>query len=365
MITDQTMIRKLGSEAHGEIPASRSIVFAACAAFLLAWLPVAPALAGCGQGQGKGADIRTCADEIMEEQEVTINLLDQMTHEMGAMGILQADQMDAANRQIGFLRNNHSRGREEKNNATDKEFDALVVIGEPSVCELRLLPRYAQGPPPRPICTDEEVAANKCEEVCEFSPGEKGRNDQRGLRLEDDLAEALEQTKIANDELSNGMKALAAKSFQVSSAGAGSCAFDSPHPNVDPFPPASIMFHNQILVVQETITKVGKGACRQDAAGFNASSACIALDILEGVQKGLTTFVTTINGNFTSAKVDATFDCVDALKADSEDQGAQLDELEGKIDAVTNDVAELKGLVDEVRSLLITPQGQREGFPAK
>lgn len=343
----------------------RGAILAAFFAASFVWAPVAPAHAQCGQGQGKGADIRTCTDEIMDEQQRTIDLLDQMTQQMGARGLLKADQMDAANRQLGFLRNNHARGRSEKGDATDEEFDSLVVIGEATDCEIRLLPRYAKGPPPRPVCTDDEIAANQCEEVCEFSPGEKARNAQRGLRLEEDLVEALEQTRIANDELADGMEELNALSAQALSADGDACSFDSPHPNLQPFPPGSIMFHNQIIVVQETITKVAKGACQQDAAGFNASSACIALDILEGVQKGLTTFVNTVNGNFTSATVDATFECVNGLKADSNEQGNQLNELETKVDSLQKDVAEMKAVIDEVKALLNTPQGRREGFPAQ
>ena len=374
MDTDKTKSTRLGPEAHGGILASRGAVFGACVAFLLSWVPVAPALAQvpvaadlvqCGKGNGKGADIRTCADEIMDEQERTIDLLDEMTQTMGAMGLLQADEMDAATRQLGFMRNSHGRGRKEKDDGTDAEFDALMVKSEASVCEFQLLPRFHTGPPPRAMCTDAQIAENKCEEVCEFSPSEQNRNNQRGLRLEEDLAEALQQTIIANDELANGMNSLAALSFEILSADGDPCGFDSPHPNLQPFPPASIMFHNQILVAQETITKIGEGACKQDAAGFNVSTACIVLSVLEGVQKGLTEFVNTVNGNFTSAKVDATFDCVRAMKLDIEGQGDQLGELESKVDAVTEDVAEVKALMDEIRSLLSTPQGLRGDFPTK
>ena len=344
---------------------ARGAVGTACLALLLVLSASYPTLAQsqCGQGQGKGADISTCADEILDEQKKTLDLLDEMTQEMGAVGLLQADQMDAATRQLGFMRNSHGRGRTEKDDATAEEFDSLVVKGEASECEFRLLPRFAMGPPPRPICTDDEIAANQCEEVCEFSPSGKERNAQRGLRLEDDLADALEQTKIANDELASGMNSLAALPFQTLSADDDPCGFDNPHPNLDPFPPASIMAHNQLLVAQETITAIGKSSCQQDAGGFNVSTACIVLDVLNGVQKGLAVFVNTINGNFTSAKVDATFDCAKALKADSDDQGAQLDELERKVDDVKDGVAEVKALLDEVRFLLSTPQGRREDFP--
>lgn len=70
-----------------------------------------------------------------------------------------------------------------------------------------------------------------------------------------------------------------------------------------------------------------------------------------------------INGNFTSAKVDATFDCVKALEADSDGQGGQIDDYEKKIEDVKDDVAAIKVMLDEVRSLLSTPQGRREDFP--
>ncbi len=325
----------------------------------------AMAQAQCGQGQGKGTDINTCADELLDEQQTTLNLLDEMTQEMGAAGLLQADQMDAATRQLGFMRRSHSRGRKEKDDATAEEFETLVVKGEAGECEFRLLPRFAMGPPPRPICADDEIAENQCEEVCEFSESGKERNNQRGLRLEDDLADALEQTKIINDELRSGMGSLASPFFKALSADEDPCGFDSPHPNVDPFPPGLIMFSNQAVVVQDTITAVGKSSCQQDAAGFNASTACIILDVLNGVQKGINQFVNTINGNFTGAKVDATFECAKALKVDSDNQGDQLDILEGKVDDVKDDIAEVRVLLDEVMLLLSTPQGRREDFPAK
>ena len=72
-----------------------------------------------------------------------------------------------------------------------------------------------------------------------------------------------------------------------------------------------------------------------------------------------------MDDNYTSAKVDATFDCVNGLKAQSDGQAAQMDDLERKIDALGNDVDEMKTMIDELRSLLLTPQGQRDGFTGK
>jgi len=354
MTTNHT--NKIAVRARGAVGMARL----ALSFMLLASNPIF-AQSQCGQGQGKGADISMCADEILAEQERSLDLLEQMTQTMGNAGLLKAEQQNAVNRQLGFMRSSHGRGRTEKNDTTVEEFDSLITKGAASSCELRLLPRYSMGPPPRPICTDEQIAANKCEEVCEFSPGEQARNDERGLRLEEDLANALEQTKIANDEIASSTSSIAALSVQA--AAAAPCYFDNPHPNVAPVPPSSMMVHNQLLVAQETITEIGKDACQQDAAGFNAATACIVLDVLNGIQKGLTTFITTVDGNYTSAKVDATFDCVNALKSDSDDQGAQIDELENKIDDIQGDVAGLKILLDEVRVMLITPQGQREEFP--
>lgn len=321
-------------------------------------------LAACGKGNGKGADISACTDEILAEQERTLDLLDELTQNMGQAGILKAEEKNAATRQLGYLRNSHDRGRREKNDATDVEFEYLTMIGEASDCELRLKARFDPGPPhARAVCSEEEIGENKCDEVCQFTPAEQERNTKRGQRLEEDLAEVLENAKIANDELENEMQSGIALTASAMSASSATCVFDNPHPNVDPFPPASIMFHNQILVVQETITNVGKSACQQDAAGFNTSTACIALDVLEGIQKGLTTFVNTINGNFTSATVDATFTCVEELKADSAEQGEQLAEMETKIEDLQAEVGQLKALVNDVKTLLATPQGRRDGFP--
>jgi len=323
------------------------------------------AQAQCGQGQGKGTDINTCAGEILDEQERSLNLLQQMNQTMGSAGLLKADQQNATNRQIEFLRNNHSRGRNQKGDATDEEFDALVTKGKPSECDFVLLPRYHQGPPPRPVCDDTQIAANQCEQVCQFSQSQKEKNDNRGRRLEMDLADALEQTKIANDELETNVSTVAALSIQADAAATGSCVFDNPHPNLAPFPPASIIFHNEALVLQETITEIGKDTCQQDVLGNNGSAACIVFDILLGVQKGLTALVTSVDGNYTSAKTDAIFDCVNALKANSDSQGAQIAGLEVKIDNMQNDITQLRTLLDDVRLLLSTPQGQRAGFPAK
>ncbi len=353
---------------------ARGAVGAACLALFLAVSASNPTLAQaqCGEGQGSGANISTCADEILNEQQTTINLLEEMTQEMGAMGLLQADEMDAATLQLGFIRKSHDRGRKEKEDTTDEEFGSIVEIGQASNCEFFLLPRFRMGPPPSPVCMNDEITANKCEEVCDFSDNEKNRNAKRGLRLEDDLADALEQTKMANEQLENAMDSLATRSVQILSADDDACAFDNPHPNLAPYPPGLILFHNQIDIVTQTIATIGKDACQQDAAGFNGSTACIVLSVLEGAQKALTSFVTTIDGNFTSAKVDATFDCVKDLKAASDDQGDQLgdietkvDAVEGKVDAVRDEVAEVKALMDEVRSLLSTPQGLRPDFPTK
>lgn len=321
-------------------------------------------MAQCGQGQGKGTDISACTDEILAEQERTLDLLDQMNQTMGTAGIVSAKQQNNTDRQIGFLRKGHDRGRKQKGDTTSEEFDSLVEIGKPSNCEFRLLPRYDQGPPPRTICSDDQISANQCEQVCEYNDKQKARNGNRGIRLEEDLADALEQNRIANDELASNMTAVATLSVQADTAN-GSCAFNNPHPNLAPVPTASLIFHTEILVLQETITDIGKNGCQQDVLGNNVSTACIALDVLLGVQKGITALVTTIDGNYTSAKVDAIFDCVDTLKANSDGQAVQMDAIESKLDAVTNDVAELKVLLNDVKTQLSTPQGQRDGFPAK
>lgn len=331
-----------------------------CLAILLALSVPASAIAQpqCGQGQGRGGDISACTGEILNEQDRTIELLDQMNQQMGAMGLVQPEQMQATDRQLEFIRNNHDRGRREKDDTTTDEFDAVVVKGTPSECTFRLLPRFAMGPPPRPVCSDEEIAANRCEEVCEFSQSEKDRNTQRGLRLEDSLADALEQNKRANDELDTGLNTLAMMSLQTFSTAEDACPFDNPHPNLAPFTPGYLVAINQIHNVNATLAAVGKDVCQQDAAGFNASTACIVFSVLEGTSRAIDGLVTTVDGNFTSAKVDATFECVRQLQTASGDQQAQLDDLERRLD-------EVKVLLEEVKVLLSTPQGQREGFPAK
>jgi hypothetical protein len=322
---------------------------------ILGTLP-ATADAACGNGNGAGADFKNCIDDIIEEQERSINLLEHMTEQMGASGLLTVQQASAASDQLGFIRSSHGRGRMEKDDATDDEFDDLMVKGTPSECEFRLLPRYAMGPPPRPVCDDTQIAANQCEEVCEFSENEKMRNAMRGVRLEDSLAQALQQTQMANDEMEEGMAQMAALAAVGVAQAEDSCGFVNPHPNFAPFPPASILAHNELEVVQETISAIAEDACQQDAAGFNTSTACIVITILEGAQKALTAFVNSIDGNYTSAKVDATFDCVSQLKSASNEQAEDIEQIQ-------QDISTMQSSIDDIITLLNTPAGRRSEFP--
>ena len=75
----------------------RSLV--ACLALLLvsalANTPFAQAQPPCGQGDGSGANIRGCANAIMNEQNRSIELLDEMMQELGAMNAVTADELAA------------------------------------------------------------------------------------------------------------------------------------------------------------------------------------------------------------------------------------------------------------------------------
>jgi hypothetical protein len=320
----------------------------------------------CGTGSGQGQNISACAGELLEEQGRTIDLLDQMTQQMGAMGILQVDQMNAANRQLGFMRASQQRGRNDKADTTDEEFDSLVARGTPEECEHRLLPRFAPGgPPPRPICTDEEIADNKCQEVCEFTEQQKNRNTQRGQRLEAGLVDALEQTKRANDELDEELHALSVMAFQTLSASSNACNFANPHPNLAPFSAGYLVTMNVLDNTQQMLTAIGKDICQHDVAGFNTSSACIPFSVLEGLSKGLHGLVGTVNGNYSAAKIDATFECVQRLQTSAGEQEAQLHQMESKVDHLTTEVNDLKLMLGEVKQLLNTPQGQRSDFPSR
>ena len=358
MNTRQTNSNRLGAQARGGIPPGHGAVFAACLAFLLAGVPVGAAFAQCGQGNGSGADIRGCIDGILDEQTRTIDLLDQMTEELAAANVFSAQEMSATKKQLGFLRSRNSRGKSESAETTDDEFANFAIkSGTKSECTFELHPKFAQGGDR--TCTDQDLMEGKCREVCTFSNEEKGRNIKRAAQVEDDFAEVLEQTQMANDLLEDEMESMTARATALFLSEGDPCAIVDPHPVIGaPFPPVYTMVVQQVNQATVTIDSITHNFCNQTAGGFNTSVACAVSSAATGISNALISFVFTVNGNYQSATVSATLECAKSINGD-------IGQINGELQEISQDLDVIKLMLGKIDALLNTPQGLRKDFPTK
>ena len=277
MNTNQTSRDELVIHNHDRIPPISRAGLAACLVLLLASALSTAAFAqpppdrGCGEGEGSGADVRVCVDEIIDEQTRSIDLLDAMTQQFGAVGALSAQEMAVSKQQLEFLRSRKDRAKQDAEETDNDEFGNFAIkSAKKTQCEFELHPKFAQGGDR--TCTDQDLTENRCREVCEFSDEEKGRNKNRGRRTEEDLSQVVEQNSMANDLLEQEMGAMVALASLLASAEGNPCAIVIPHPLIGvPFPPGYTLAMTQLNNVTVTIDQITHNFCQQDyPPGFNA-----------------------------------------------------------------------------------------------
>ncbi|MDH3593424.1 MAG: hypothetical protein OEM93_01100 [Rhodospirillales bacterium] len=138
--------------------------------------------------------------------------------------------------------------------------------------------------------------------------------------------------------------------------------------------------------VAKTVTNVLDGvrdgterACDQTAVGFNGAAACTVLEVAYHVSNGITDLIEVARDGVEvgfdivgSQQTDAIHDCLESIKTDTETLKADTAFLKEQgagtgdgIEELKESLALLKGLVEQNRDLLLTPQGRRDEFPLK
>ena len=110
-------------------------------------------------------------------------------------------------------------------------------------------------------------------------------------------------------------------------------------------------------------------ACNQDSFGWNCSAVCVGLAIAKGVLECVSDGLEMSDDSVTSARIDASCECLEQLGTNLTATMNQLGDATKKIDELQNMVTLLGTKIDNrfdaVETLLNTPQGRRASFPIK
>lgn len=235
--------------------------------------------------------------------------------------------------------------------------------------------------------------------------------------MEDNYDDVIKNIKAANDLMENNGDQIASMAEPLLAAGAPVAMAGSVSASYAPVPACqttvdwftygrvlTMTIMKQVAVGLKGIADIADKGCDQDAAGFNASVACI---VFEGAAAGMALVVETTDGIFSIVKwgIDSSSQqCISTLSADLQEAKAKLstvvstssgntDQLNGVIadvqdlKAKTNNIStavnslnnSVNGLQQQITNLngtmntrfnetnllLSTPQGLRTNFPAK
>lgn len=237
-----------------------------------------------------------------------------------------------------------------------------------------------------------ERSENMCERVCDDRPGKstvsgfgepaKPRKEERKDRTVFSLTDNIAAARRANQELEVGKarvsglrEKLAANAFRMTGENTDSCEPFDVARILDELAEVAGLVKNAAAIVTaslELAKETARPPSKQDAAGFNASSAETPFSVAAGISKIVEQALGFIESGFKVAAVVAgriqdfaQAQCLQnletqvvALQASADETSAQLAALEAKVDALTV-------RIDEVLLLLRTPPGRRTGYPTR
>lgn len=335
----------------------------AIAAFSISTSQAAPP-ADCVQ-QDSGDRLKCKFQNIIEQQEESATKL-------SSMGNIPADRTDKLMRQVGNTMSTNSR-------TGPSDFKQLTKKGQ-AQCDIVELLNHAQSNGDGDgICTgnemceednDDQIGNNDsvcmpkngkkreaCLQICDAeairgnpnnfddSPGSRGADFEKVL---DDITDDYVEL---NNNLGQSVAIMASFAAQASSDSCGAVLNARP---------TDKQLDNSFMAayIAENLAEQADNICNLDAAGFNVAVACIVTDGIFIVAKGIADTITSANETVDSQTIDATLACVKDLQAAAGDQAAQLDAIDAKLNTTLE-------MLNETIELLITPQGQRDGFPNK
>ncbi len=211
-----------------------------------------------------------------------------------------------------------------------------------------------------------ERKQNLCERVCEENDAKKKRKKERVVgRMGDGIAATLK----ASDRIKGERVRIAQLGLRFSSA-SSICEPVFEIPFSDPIGAGALVALSIVTEVLDAVRDSGERGSDQTAAGFNCAACAIPLEVAFHVSNGAKEIVEIGMDLLGSFQTDAILSCVQSIKTDSE--ALKRDTAAMKIDiadlvagqAGADEVLEeIKSVVRRNQLLLLTPHGQREGFP--
>jgi hypothetical protein len=200
------------------------------------------------------------------------------------------------------------------------------------------------------ICDAEAINANP--NNFDDDPGQ----DSLGRDLEEQLNESAEQFVELNDTLESEMALQAA--FRSSVANGDPCAaiFDS-RPTFN-----ASLIASQLAVTLRGIAGQAQPVCQFDISGFNGAIACVITETIAAIAEVIDDSLSMVDEEVDSDTIDASYACLGNLNASVGETNDALADITNQLQDVQSDLDLLQEQVSETNRLLVTPQGQREGF---
>jgi len=108
---------------------------------------------------------------------------------------------------------------------------------------------------------------------------------------------------------------------------------------------------------------IAEAFCRQDAAGFNSSVACSVSEGIAGVARIIAGAMQFGDADISSNTLDASYACLQSLNTAVGESNSDLDAIQSQLNTLQQMVDSLQRELGEVKLLVTTPLGRREGFP--
>ncbi len=348
--------------------------------------------------------IKACADEIFTAQ---IDLLDQVeglindtqSLRMYALGTQASQVDDDLLERIKALREERQRGKDANDDAEEADYDEMIaqanrqkgkkckweeVLEDDDDPEafvptgLTLEYPTNLGNDKCDVFTAKDAAGKKvkvherkqnlCERVCEENEAKKKRKKDRVVGR---MGDGISATLKASDRIKGERVRIAQLGLRFSSA-SNVCEPVFEIPFSDPIGAGALVALSIVTEVLDAVRDSGERGSDQTAAGFNCAACAIPLEVAFHVSNGAKEIVGIGMDLLGSFQTDAILSCVQSIKTDSE--ALKLDTAAMKRDigdlkagqAGADEVLEdIKSLVRQNQLLLLTPHGQRDGFPLK
>jgi hypothetical protein len=355
------------------LPAPPATVLVLAAAFALSGPADAapPQRQQCDQ-QDSGARIKCKFGNIIEQQQASVEMISFMP------GFPQS-QKDALVEQVN--RNRRAQGR-----SAEEDFKTLAKKAHPK-CQVLEITGDGIGDDDGVCKGNEEcveVAGDQignddgvckprngknretCVEICD----QEGLNsdpdnfdddpnqDSQGRDVERHLDEVTNQYIELNEMLEEDLQVRAAARILTENGDPCAQVFAARH---------NINFVAFTLGFAETMQaghNVLENFCRQDVLGNNVSAPCAVSAGIAGIARVTLAVLQFDDGNVNSDTIDGTYACLQSLNTSAGETNQSLDAIQTKLNTLEQMMNSLQNEVAEVKTLVTTPLGRREGFPA-